>query len=275
MIDIFRRFILNFKEYIVVISLLLISLSIFPLNEQTGVKNFRSIAFGSFALFSSVVTDIENLFQDEDEVLRLKKMNAELMLEINMLREYGLENYQLKELNEFKRNEKFELIPGTVISRLTTRYDGNLVINAGLNDSVATGMPVVTAKGFLGIVMNVTPSYSLVRTFTNNNLKIAVQDQRSRVNGILSWNGTELEIKNIPTTDDVEVGDRIITSEFSTIVPPTIPIGIISHKETEISGLLSKLVVQAFADIDKVKHLFIVKIIPSKEVDELELNLIK
>ena len=109
----------------------------------------------------------------------------------------------------------------------------------------------------------------------NSDLNLAVTNQRSNVNGILSWNGSDLVIKNIPTNFDNEIGDRIITSEFSTILPPSIPVGVISKKETNIAGVLSNLVVQPFTNITLMKNIFVIKYIESEQVNDLELNLLK
>jgi rod shape-determining protein MreC len=84
-----------------------------------------------------------------------------------------------------------------------------------------------------------------------------------------------LIIKNIPTNFDNEIGDRIVTSEFSTILPPSIPVGVIAEKETNIAGVLSNLVVQPFTNITVMKNIFAVKFIESEQINELELNLLK
>ena len=105
-------------------------------------------------------------------------------------------------------------------------------------------------------------------------MNIAVDNQRSGIDGILSWNGQRLIIKHIPTTFDMKIGDRIETSDFSTIFPPSIPVGVIEEKETEVSGLLSNVYVKPFADIQTVEFLFVMKIIENEQIDSLHTNLI-
>ena len=82
-------------------------------------------------------------------------------------------------------------------------------------------------------------------------------------------------IKNIPTTYDMKPGDRIISSDFSTIVPPQIPIGLIAKKETSVSGLLSDIVIQPFVELRSVRYVFVMKMFPDNQIEELELNLSK
>ena len=82
-----------------------------------------------------------------------------------------------------------------------------------------------------------------------------------------------LVIKNVPTTYDIEVGDRIVVSELSSIVPPSIPVGIVADRETTVSGLLSNIIVKPFADLHLLKNVIVLKTVVSSELDSLELNL--
>jgi len=272
---IFRRFYSNFKEYIIVAALLIISLSLLSINDKPEIKKIRTFALGSFAIFNSFIYDFAELFSPQDKLIEARKQNAELMLKLNKIREYGLENYELRNLLDFKDTSKYSLIPGSIVSRLVSKVQGTFILNIGISDSVDVGMPVINDKGFAGIITDVTNNFSVVRTIENSNLKLAVRDQRSNVNGILNWDGIQLIIKNIPTTDDVKPGDRVVTSAFSTIVPPEIPVGIVLKKETTISGLLSNVIVEPYANLKALRNVFVMKLVQSKQVDSLELNLLK
>ena len=125
-------------------------------------------------------------------------------------REYGLENRELKELLNFKDTTNYELVPGKIISKLVSKTHGNFIVNIGISDSVKAGMPIVNSDGLVGIITDVSEDFSVVRTLGNSELNLAVTNQRSNVNGILSWNGSQLVIKNIPTNFDNETGFRII-----------------------------------------------------------------
>lgn len=268
-----RSFFLQYKEYVIVTLLLVISITLISINDKPQIKKIRTLAFGGFAVFHSLSSSVRDVFADRNEIEELKIINAELMLKVNRLREYGLENRELRELLEFRDSLKYTLVPGKIISKLVSKTHGNFIINVGVSDSVKTGMPIVNSDGLVGIVTDVSENFSLVRTLGNSELNLAVTNQRSNVNGILSWNGSDLVIKNIPTNFDNEVGDRIITSEFSTILPPSIPVGVISKKETNIAGVLSNLVVQPFTNITLMKNIFVIKYIESEQVNDLELNL--
>ncbi|MBI9071647.1 MAG: rod shape-determining protein MreC [Melioribacteraceae bacterium] len=271
----FKGIFSSLKEYVVLVVLLLVSLSLVSLNEKPQIKKVRTFALGGFAVFTSLIQDVTEVFTETDEVKTLRTQNAKLMLQVNLLRQHGLENRELKSLMGFKDTTGYSLIPASVVSRLVSKSQGNIIVNAGLSDSVKIGMPVVNTNGLVGLITDVSESYSVVRTLQNSNMKLAVTDQRSSVHGILEWSGSQHIIKNIPTTYDIKAGDRIISSEFSTIIPPNIPVGVIAEKTTNISGLLSSINVQSFVDFNSTKNVFILDMITSPQIDSLELNLLK
>ncbi len=272
---IFRNLVENFSEYITLITLLIISLFLISLNNKPGIESFRSYAFGTFAYVSSAVDSFIDIFSPEEELIKMKKENAELMLEVNKLRDHALENSELRELLSLSDSASYPLIAADVISKLTSNLQGNFIINVGENDSVKIGMPVITDKGLVGIVKSISGDFSIVRTLESANLHIAISNQRSKINGILNWDGNRLVIRHIPTTFDMKVGDRVETSDFSTIFPPSIPVGVIEEKETEVSGLLSNIYVKPYVEILTVENLFVMQLIENEQVDSLKMNLLQ
>ena len=270
-----RIFFLKFKEYIVLIFLLILSLILITTNENYKVKNLRLFSLGLFASVNSTLMGIGNLLEDTNYIENLEKNNAELMLQINKLREYALENSKLNDMLNFKSNTQYEIITAKIISRLVSKINGYFIINRGIEDGISVGMPVITDKGLVGIIIESTNNYSSVRTFENSLFKVAVKNQRSNVDGVLNWNGKDLLIKNVPTTYDVEIGDRIIISELSSILPPSIPIGIIIEKESTLSGVLSNLKVKPFAEINSLRNVIVLKIEKSSQLDSLSNKLLE
>lgn len=270
-----RRIISDYKEYFVLLILSVISLSVLKSNDSPKIKNLRIIGLGYFAVVNSAVTSLIDFFHTDSSFEELKQQNAELTLELNKLRKHGLENESLRRMLAFNDTSDFPLQPAEVISKLVTKTQGNYIINRGKLDSVKTGMPVINEKGLIGIVSEVADNFAVVKTLENSNLNIAVTIQRNDVDGILSWTGNRLIIKDIPTTYDIEVGDRIITSDFSSVFPPAIPVGVVVKKDSVQLGLLHNITVKPYVDPGSVSNVFIVMLTQSRQVNQLELNLMK
>ena len=265
----------NFKEYIVLVLLILISLIILTQNNNPGVQKIRAVAFGSFATITSVINDLFSITDLKKENEELRKTNAKLMIQISKLRQYGIINNELKGLLAFKDSTNFPLIPASIVSRSLSMTQNMVTLNAGEKDSVLPGMPVVNDRGFIGIIQSTSDNYSIAKTLNNVDLKLAVMDERSRINGIMKWTGEELVIIDIPYTYDIEVGDRIITSEISSIVPVPIPVGIVEEFKTGETGVFSYIRVKPFVDIITLENVFILAEVKSKQIDDLELNFYK
>jgi len=262
----------NFREYIALVLLILLSLIILSQNKNPNVQKIRAIAFGSFATVTSVISDLFNVTDLKRENEELRETNAKLMLQISRLREFGIVNKELKELLAFKDTTGFPLIPASIVSRSLSMTQNTITLNAGKKDSVLPGMPVINDKGFIGVVNSVSEDFSIARTLHNVDLRLTVTDERSRINGILKWTGEELIIINIPNTFNVEAGDRIITSDVSSIVPIPIPVGIVEEFRSGETGVFSYIRVKPFVDLTPVENVFILAKVKSKQIDNLEFN---
>ncbi len=272
MIRFFLSVLSNFKEYVVLVILLIISLILLSQNNTAGIQKVRSLAFGTFASITSLFTDVFNISNLKKENEDLRKTNAEMMLHLSKLREYGIENSNLKKLLNFKDSSNFPLIAAKIVSKSLSKAQGTITLNAGKNQSVQIGMPVITDKGLVGIIFSTSDNYSIARTLTNVDLKLTVKSERTRENAIMKWNGDWLILINIPKTYNMKKGDRIVTSEISSIVPFPLPIGVVAEIDDFETGIFNEVKIQPFVNFQKIENVFILGIVKSKEIDNIEFN---
>ncbi|MCX8106161.1 MAG: rod shape-determining protein MreC [Ignavibacterium album] len=265
----------NFKEYIILTVLVILSLFIISQNRSPAVQRVRAIAFGTFASVTSVVSDVFNIKNLKKENEQLRETNAKLMLQLSKLREAAIINEELKGLLALKDTSGYPLISASIVSKSMSRVQGTITLNVGKSDSVKVGMPVITDKGLVGIIYSVSDNYSIARTLQNVDLKLTVKDERTRENGLMKWNGDNLVIVNVPKTYQIKKGDRIITSELSSLVPFPIPIGVAAGSNNVETGIFNEIKVIPFVDFDEVENVFVMKTVASKEIDNLELNFLK
>lgn len=262
----------SFKEYIILSLLLITSLIILSLNQKPAVKKVRSAAFGSFAAITTIVSDVIDISKIKSENNRLRRVNAELMIQVNKLREYGVINENLEKLIGLKDSLDYPLVPASVVSKALTKAQETITINVGSREKIRAGMPVITDQGLVGIVYSTSEDFAIIRTLKNFDLKLTVKDERSRIDGIMKWNGDELVIIDVPKTYDVEPGDRIITSDLSSIVSIPIPVGIVAGINNIETGIFNQVRVKPFIDFASIEYVFVVGIVPSKQKNDLELN---
>ena len=272
MIKSFSKIWENFKEYIVLILLVITSLIILSQNKNQEVQKVRAIAFGSFAVVTSIVSDLFNTADIRSEIEELRRVNSELMLQISKLREFGILNEELKGLAGFKDTSDYPLIPATLVSKSLSRTNNTFTLNVGRKDNVKPGMPVINDRGIIGIVHSTSGDFAIVRTLENVDLRLTVKNERSRIHGIMRWDGEELAIINVPETYDFKPGDRIITSEASYLVPVPIPVGIVAEMRNVETEIFSRVKIKPFANLLNIENVFVLGIIQSKQKENLELN---
>jgi rod shape-determining protein MreC len=248
----------SFKEVIVLLLVLIISLVLISQNETRGVKRFRVLAFSSFAAVTSVASDIFPSVTLRAENDRLRERNAELMLQVSLLKEFASENGELKGLLKLRDTTKFPLLPAKVIFRTVSGMQTIMVLSVGLADSVQTGLIVITDGGLLGIVNEVSQGYCVVRSLKHNAVNLIVREKRSRYQGIMHWDGVHFTITNIPKTADIKVEDTIITAPTSSLVNLPLPIGRVTKILNPEQGYMSTIEVEPFANLDRADHVFVI-----------------
>ena len=262
----------NFKEYLVLVLLVIISLTLLTQNNNPQVQKVRAVAFAGFATITSVFYDIFNITQLKNENAALRETNAELMIQVSMLREQGILNRELKGMLGFKDTTTLPLFPATIVSKSLSLTQNTITLNAGLSDGITPGMPVISYRGLIGIVQNCSDNFSIARTLKNVDLKITVKNEKNRLNGILKWDGEKLMIVDVPRTYDFDVGDRIVTSEISSIIPVPLPVGLVAEIQEDKTGLLNLIQVTPFEEVLSIENVFILLMVENTVKDSIELN---
>jgi len=213
-----------------------------------------------------------NITQLKNENQVLRKLNAEMMIHLSMLREQGILNRELKGMLGIKDTTSLPLMPATIVSKSLSITQNTITINAGIKEGIKPGMPVLSYRGLVGIIQTCSENFSIARTIKNVDLKLTVKNESKRLNGIMKWDGEKLVVVDVPRTFDFDVGDRIVTSEISSIIPIPIPVGIVSNIEEDKTGLLNLIHIKPFEEVLSVENVFILMRVENAEKNNLELN---
>jgi rod shape-determining protein MreC len=163
-------------------------------------------------------------FRAENE--RLRSRIQDLEVERQKLLEAQATNDRLKRLLDFRAELPGKAISASIIANSPTSWFRSCLLDKGSSDGVRKGMAVVTPLGVLGQVVSVTPRTAKVLLLTDPNSGIDVLVQRTRARGIVSGsleNGTIL--KYVKRSEDVQEGDRLITSGIDGVFPKGLWVG--------------------------------------------------
>ena len=165
-------------------------------------------------------TEYLNLINIKKDNRQLKDRLAQYESQLTVLEELRAENMRLSDLLSFKAREPMDLKAGKVIAfDLFSQY-ATIRINIGTGEGVLPGQAVVTPKGVVGTVLTAQEHASQVLVLTDRYSVIDAMVQRSRARGIVEGRtSTTSQLKYLQRTDDVQVGDIVVTSGLDVILP--------------------------------------------------------
>ncbi len=102
-----------------------------------------------------------------------------------------------------------------------------LTLAIGAEQGVRMGQAAIDAGGLVGQVIEVRSGTATVLLLTDPDHAVPVAVARNGIRLVAYGRGDRIELANIPTSSDVKVGDRIVTSGLGGRFPPGFPVGTI------------------------------------------------
>jgi rod shape-determining protein MreC len=253
------NFIILFKEYVVLTAIVLFSFFLMAVSRSEEVQPLRSVTTVIVGTLQYATSWIPNPLGYSEDPDKLREQNIALSSELARLRRAKSENEELRKLLGFKPRDNWKLLGAEIIGKTNTGDRNMFTLSVGENDGVRKGMAVITDAGLVGRVYAVSGGLSSVEGLYNRSVRIAVKVSRSRVDGILSWDADDiLLVRNVPKALDVQEGDLIVTSEYSTFFPAEVPVGKVTKLESEPNSLFRRIIVEPLAHPAKIEHVFVV-----------------
>lgn len=251
-------FLVSSREYFVLFAAVVAALALLFNNDTPQLDALRGIAVDRYAAFH-VLADWKT-WRDytPEEVSALRQRATQLMLENSQLRESYFENVRLRRLLEYEQRAPFELRAGRVLFKESNSTPNTVVINLGAREGVKANMPVVTAEGLAGKVLNVNEHTSHVQLLLDRDFSVSARIQRSRVLGIVTWmSSQDFEMTGVARHADVIAGDVIVTSDSSALYPPGLRIGVALEPSVEQSGMFKKIPLTPAVNFARLEEVFV------------------
>ncbi|UTW54418.1 rod shape-determining protein MreC [Kordiimonas sp. SCSIO 12610] len=203
---------------------------------------------------SDIYLENQNL-REENERLRQWRETA---LQLNR------ENEQLRSILKVPGREVPTAATGRVVGSSGGAFEQSVVINVGHNDGVRRNAPVIDDGGIVGRIIEVGYLSSRVLLLTDVNSHIPVKLERTGDLAIIEGtNELFLEVKYLPPTVRLEVGDRFLTSGHGGAFPPDLPMAEV------LSVTLDKVTIRATSSISSLDYVRVMNYQPKVPEDEL------
>ncbi len=172
---------------------------------------------------------------------------------LNRLDALVAQNARLKDLLDAQNSLGLSVQLARLVNVDLDPFRPRVVLNAGSNQGVTVGQPVIDAHGIMGQVVEVMANTSVVMLITDPTHAIPVMVERSGLRTIAYGTGAigRLELPNIPISADVQVGDRLVTSGLGGRFPAGFPVGEILSISTDASSLFASAQARPAAALDR------------------------
>ena len=179
-------------------------------------------------------------FKAENE--RLRKRIQSLEVERQRLLEAEATHRKLQTLLDFRAQLPGKPVTASIIANSASSWFQGCILDKGSADGVEKDMAVVTPLGIVGKVVSVTARSAKVILLTDANSGIDVLVQRTRSRGIVSGSlDSATVLKYMKRSEDVQVGDRLITSGLDGVFPKGLLAGTVIKVNKQSLGLFQSV----------------------------------
>ena len=186
--------------------------------HYSGFGKIGTYISGSTSSISSYISSYFNLRQENNKLI-------EENLELKKNESQFIDKSDNRDISE---NKIDKTISAKVILNSINKSKNIIVINKGEINGITKEMGVISSKGVVGIIKNITDNYSSIVSLLNTDLKINAVLKNTSTIGSISWNGLDpriVQLNDIPLSSSIKVGDTIVTGGMSFYFPKGIPIG--------------------------------------------------
>ena len=201
------------------------------------ISSIQGVWFGYMALVDT--EDENNSLEDQIDELE------GVVVEAQQLRD---ENILLRKELAFKRKRKdLVTVSAHVIGRDVSAYARVLRVHldAGSYDGLREGMPVLTNRGLVGRLRQVSDRYAEVMLTVDTRSEVAVRVAGKAITGMVRGSGDRNRYSSkmlvLPGSESLEIGDRIVTSGHDQIFPPNLEVGRVSSLRERQEGVYQVL----------------------------------
>ena len=234
------------------------------------------------AFFGSFVRSISGFVYSQtdklDQYLELRQSNLNLAAENITLRNevarlsYALNEYEHSPRIDSLNGVKYKFIKAKLVNNSVNKQHNFLTLNVGKKHGIEPEMGVISNNGVVGIVAAVSENYCTVISLLNIDLKISAKLQRTGYFGSLYWDGVsyrQVVLSDIPQHVQLTAGDTVVTSGYSAIFPPNIPLGIV-EEFSNTGGNFFTVKVNLISDFKRLDYVTVIQNIQDEERFTLE-----
>ena len=227
--------------------------------QKSITLNSTNAVVGNAYARLNVLKRYLNLGQVNDS---LALENAKLKTELINLA--NIDSTKSIKVNDSINQQQYTLLSAKVIKNSVSQRNNFITINKGSNDGILRDMAVISPdKGVVGFVLDVSPSFSTIRSLLNKETLISVIIKKNGAFGSLVWGDGNFDlrkayVKEIPNHYKINLKDTIVTSGAGGF-PKGIMVGKVSKTQITTGDNFMTLEIDLFNDFGNLQYVYIIK----------------
>lgn len=211
----------------------------------------------------AALSEIERLrLANEDLARRVQELEA-MMRQTETIRR---QNEQFAELLEVRSSLAYETVAAEVVSRRTTSLERTITLGKGSEAGIAVDDVVIAGGGALvGKVVEAGDGFSHVHLLSDTRFRVVGLDETTRASGLVTGQLERLlEMINIPATEELAVGETIVTAGIDlgdgirSPFPRGLLIGTVVDVERAPANVLQSALIDPAAPLDRLEYVLVI-----------------
>lgn len=174
------------------------------------------------------------------------------------------ENQQLRNLVALPQRTELVTQLAEIVYAERDVFKRKVLINKGADANVQTGQVAMDDNGIVGQITRVYPWLSEITLITEKDHAVPVQVLRNGLRTIVFGAGdtSQLSLRYMPVSSDIQNGDVLVTSGIDGVYPPGIPVARVEKIERDAAYPFARVTCLPVAGVDKHRHLLILSGLP-------------
>ena len=239
----------------------------FLIPVQSGVNKVGSAIYDEIVDYTKLKDALEDNKEMKDIITQLTEENTRLQAE-----EFELK--RLRQLYELDQEYgQYNKVGARVIANDSSNWFQVFRIDKGSKDGIAVDMNVVAGGGLVGIVTDVGANYATVRSIIDDSSRVSAMAIQSGDGCIVGGDLTlfkegRLRITNVLKDSDLKDGDKIVTSNTSSVFVTGILVGYAAEITNDTNNVTKSGYLIPAAEFDSLQEVLVITDLKVKMTEE-------
>jgi rod shape-determining protein MreC len=265
-----------FHRFSHVFVFILLQFICFKLLYKSSPKHGKSIARSADEITGKVLTQKKSV----TDYFYLKAINDQLLKENAGLRQKLLQEETGNPLKDsvgnitfqkdsVQKNFRYHYFPARVLDHSFDEPNNYMTLSLGKYAGVKKGMAVMSANGIAGVIVDVSPHFSVAKSIISEKFNVSGQ-LSDGLRGYINWPSIDsrfVQLNDISVSAKVKRGDTVFTST-SSMFPAKIMIGTIAAFKPSVDA--NNYTVLLSTNFKKLEYVYIIEDITAEEMNTLK-----